>query len=460
MHLIEEKDFEADWKQEVRHITLKAAETSWPLTAFCCFFFIFVEISHRHNSEYFNRFLILDFTAGFIVLFAHLLRRKIRYPDAVITYGSSILVAIVSTIAAVNTVGENVFTYFWIVSMITVVRGLLYCQKVIYVAVMAFCHHFVIIAATVIFHPDSYFTLPNILSTNIIQMFMVMFALSGANIRYNLTYTNFVNSFRIKAASQIIEGKNRDITDSINYARRIQASLLASEQLLKENLPEYFIFFHPKDIVSGDFYWASKLGNGTFAVAVADSTGHGVPGAIMSILNISCLNEAVNAAKVYSPDGILNYSRDRIMEHMANDGSEEGGKDGMDAVLACFDFKGNSLRYAAANNPLWLIRNEELIEYNPDKMPVGKPMGAVRPFTPHEVKLQKGDIIIMLTDGFADQFGGPKGKKFMYKPLKDLIIKLHSLPMPVIAEQLKLSFDEWKGSYEQVDDVLIFGVRV
>jgi serine phosphatase RsbU (regulator of sigma subunit) len=419
-----------------------------------------VEISHRHNADYFTKFLVLDFTAGIVVFVMYLIGRKVQYPDAVITYGSSVIVAVVATIASVNTVSENVFTYFWIVSMITVVRGLLYCQKVSTVAFMSFCNHLLIIGCTLLFRPEPYFSMPNILSTNIIQLFMIIFALSGANIRYKLTKTNYFNNFKIRAASTIIENKNRDITDSINYARRIQASLLASDSLLKTRLPDHFILFQPKDIVSGDFYWATVLPDGSFGLAVADSTGHGVPGAIMSILNISCLNMAVNAANLTSPEAILNYARTSIMEHMANDGSVEGGKDGMDAVMANFNFNENKIRFAAANNPLWIVRDGKLIEFHPDKMPVGKPMGKITPFRLQEVVIQKGDLVVMFTDGFPDQFGGPKGKKFMYKKLKELITRLHTLPLPQIGEELNAAFDEWKGTYEQVDDVLVFGVRV
>ena len=456
----EDTGLAAGWRDEIRRITLKAAETSWPLTAFCCFFFIFVEIGNIDNSRYMQRFYLLDFGSCVVMTLAHVLRRRVRFPAFVITYGSSIFVAVVSTVAAVITVPENVFTYFIIVSLITVVRGLLYCQKVSTVAVMAVCNHLVIFLATLLLREEPYFSLPNILSTNIIQLFMVMFALSGANIRYNLTHDNFISNHKIRSASQIIEDKNRDITDSINYARRIQASLLASNQLLRENLPEHFIFFQPKDIVSGDFYWASPLTIGSFAVAVADSTGHGVPGAIMSILNISCLNEAVNAERLKKPDEILNYARNRIMEHMANDGSDEGGKDGMDAVLATFNFSEKKLDFAAANNPLWLVRNGKLLEFEPDKMPVGKPMGNIVPFTSRSVELKKNDLVILLTDGFADQFGGPKGKKFMYKQLKELIISIHDLPMAGIEDRLRDAFGTWKGSYEQVDDVLVFGIRI
>jgi serine phosphatase RsbU (regulator of sigma subunit) len=265
---------------------------------------------------------------------------------------------------------------------------------------------------------------------------------------------------RINELKTEIEHKHQEILDSVNYAKRIQRALLASKKMLGERLPEHFVLFMPKDIVSGDFYWASELSNNQFSLIAADSTGHGVPGAIMSILNISCLSEAINAEKLVLPNQILDYTRQRIMEHMANDGSEEGGKDGMDAVICNFDFNTNILQFAAANNPLWLIRNNELIEFKPDKMPVGKAMGDIKPFTLQEISLQKNDLVIMLTDGFADQFGGEKGKKFMYKPLKELLISINNASLDDIKTELKNTFDKWKSSAEQVDDVLLIGVRV
>jgi serine phosphatase RsbU (regulator of sigma subunit) len=265
---------------------------------------------------------------------------------------------------------------------------------------------------------------------------------------------------RINELKLEIEHKHQEILDSVNYAKRIQSALLASKDLLRDNLPEHFVFFKPKDIVSGDFYWASKLINNQFAIVTADSTGHGVPGAIMSMLNISGLSEAINAQKLVLPNEILDYTRQRIMEHMSNDGSEEGGKDGMDAVICNFDFINNNLQFAAANNPLWLIRNGELVEFKPDKMPVGKAMGEIKPFSLKEIQLQKGDLIIMLTDGYADQFGGEKGKKFMYKPLKELLLSVNNAPLVDIKNELQTTFDNWKGAIEQVDDVLIIGIRV
>ncbi|MBL7901316.1 MAG: SpoIIE family protein phosphatase [Bacteroidia bacterium] len=265
-----------------------------------------------------------------------------------------------------------------------------------------------------------------------------------------------------------IEDKQKEILDSIIYARRIQRALLASDQLLKENLKDYFVFFQPKDVVSGDFYWASLLPNKQFALITADSTGHGVPGAIMSMLNISCLKEAVESEKLITPKDILNHARKKVIDTLANDGSQEGGKDGMDCSLACFDFKAPALHYAAANNPIWIARKNEtqdqdpveLIELPCDKMPVGKHDRDTVSFQQNTFELKSGDMVYTLTDGFADQFGGPKGKKFMYKKLKDLLIAISQLSSEEQFNKVKQAFEEWKGELEQVDDVSLIGIRI
>jgi ligand-binding sensor domain-containing protein/serine phosphatase RsbU (regulator of sigma subunit) len=258
----------------------------------------------------------------------------------------------------------------------------------------------------------------------------------------------------------IIEEKHREITDSINYAERIQRSFLATTSLLDENLKDYFVFFQPKDVVSGDFYWAAKLSNGNFALATADSTGHGVPGAIMSILNISCLEKSVEEEKLTEPNEILGHTRSKIIERLKKDGSADGGKDGMDCSLISFDFANNKLTYAAANNPIWIVREKQLLEFASDKMPVGKHDKDTTPFTQHVVNLQKGDMVYALTDGMPDQFGGAKGKKFMYKQLKELLISIYHLPMQEQNETLKSSLNTWKGNLEQVDDICLIGIRV
>jgi len=263
----------------------------------------------------------------------------------------------------------------------------------------------------------------------------------------------------VEKQKHIIEEKHKEITDSITYAERIQRALLASKKLLDQNLKDYFILFKPKDVVSGDFYWATKLSNQQFVLVTADSTGHGVPGAIMSIVNIASLKEAVIQG-ITSPDMLLNETRRLVIQNLKNDGSAEGGKDGMDATLISFDFENNMLTCACANNPIWIIRNNELLEIKGERMPIGKHEKEDIPFTMSTIPLQKDDVVYTLTDGFSDQFGGPNGKKFKYKPLQELLLSIANLPMPVQKQKLALAFDNWKGDLEQVDDVCIVGVRV
>lgn len=270
----------------------------------------------------------------------------------------------------------------------------------------------------------------------------------------------------IEAQKHLVEEKHKEITDSINYAERIQRSFLATKQLLDENLAStgsatdsYFVFFQPKDIVSGDFYWASKLSNGNFALVTADSTGHGVPGAIMSLLNITSLESALKDGCL-QPSEILNDTRKTIIKRLKKDGSPEGGKDGMDASLICFDFKNNKFSYSAANNPIWIVRENQILELVPDKMPVGKHDRDYVPFTQHEIDLQKGDVVYTLTDGMPDQFGGPLGKKYMYKRLKELLISIAHLPIKEQKETLQTVLNNWKGDLEQVDDVCVIGIKI
>lgn len=263
----------------------------------------------------------------------------------------------------------------------------------------------------------------------------------------------------VEKQKHIVEEAHKEITDSINYAERIQKSFLATKKTLDENLLEYFVFFKPKEAVSGDFYWAGKLNDGKFSVVNADSTGHGVPGAIMSILNITSIEKAVGEG-ITKPAEIFNSARTTIIERLKKDGSEEGGKDGMDASIIVFDSSAKKLEYCAANNPIWIVRNGELIDIKPEKMPVGKHDKQDTPFEGGVYKLEKGDVIYTLTDGFQDQFGGPKGKKYKIKPFKNFLLSIADLPLAEQRDKLETEFSIWKENNEQVDDVCIIGVRV
>jgi serine phosphatase RsbU (regulator of sigma subunit) len=253
---------------------------------------------------------------------------------------------------------------------------------------------------------------------------------------------------------EIIETHQKETIDSINYAKRIQYALLAQNNLLEKFIPNHFVYFNPKDIVSGDFYWATEHQN-KFYIAVCDSTGHGVPGAFMSLLNIGFLSEAINEKNIVKPHEVLNYVRQRLLESIGNDGQQ----DGMDAVLVCFDKNTHTITYAAANNEPILIRENQIIELPKDKMPVGKGEKDDS-FTLHTIDVQRGDTIYLYTDGYADQFGGPKGKKFKYKPLNDLLLSIHHQSLTQQSLILQSTFENWKGDLEQVDDICVIGIKM
>jgi serine phosphatase RsbU (regulator of sigma subunit) len=256
----------------------------------------------------------------------------------------------------------------------------------------------------------------------------------------------------VELQKHIVEEKNHEILDSINYAKRIQDSLLANEQMLEQYLPTHFVFFKPKDIVSGDFYWAAKEGD-RFFLAICDSTGHGVPGAFMSLLNIGFLSEAIKEKQITSPEKVFNYVRKRLIESISGDGQ----RDGFDGILVCFDLKEKVITYAAANNSPLLMDNGNPVHLAMDKMPVG--MGEKQQdFSLFTVQHKPNSMIYFYTDGYADQFGGPNGKKFMYKKLNDLLFSNTSLPLPEQKEMLGVTFDGWKGQLEQVDDVCVIGI--
>ncbi|MBI3510557.1 MAG: SpoIIE family protein phosphatase [Bacteroidetes bacterium] len=236
----------------------------------------------------------------------------------------------------------------------------------------------------------------------------------------------------------------------------------------------FFILYKPKDIVSGDFYFALAhkhpgRDSEIFYMATADCTGHGVPGALMSMMGISHLNESIVEKNLMHPNEILDSVRTGIINSLNPEGSEEESKDGMDCILCAYDLKNLKLEFACANNPLWHVRDGKLTEYKPDKMPVGKHTGDMANFTLQKIDLKKGDIIYTFTDGFADQFGGPKGKKFKYKQLEDLLLSMCNEPMEYQKKKLDEAFEKWRAwpgtdgkesKLEQVDDVCVIAVRI
>jgi ligand-binding sensor domain-containing protein/serine phosphatase RsbU (regulator of sigma subunit) len=253
--------------------------------------------------------------------------------------------------------------------------------------------------------------------------------------------------------------QKKEITDSIVYAQKIQSAVLPEPQHINRLLNEYFIFFKPRDIVSGDFYWINHFEEKVILVA-ADCTGHGVPGAFMSMLGITILNEIVSSRNVNNAGKVLDTLRAHLINTLGQTGKEDDAKDGMDLALCIIDFKACKLQYSGAYNPLILVRNKELIPYKGDKMPVGMHLGEMPAFTTHYIELQKGDCIYMFSDGFADQFGGPEGKKFKSVHFHELLTELSPLPMQDQKDKLNETILSWMGINEQIDDILVIGVRI
>ncbi len=250
--------------------------------------------------------------------------------------------------------------------------------------------------------------------------------------------------------------QKKHITDSIMYAKRIQTALIPSLELFSDKL-EHFVLYKPLAIVSGDFYWVSSAGSKQIIIA-ADCTGHGVPGAFMSMLGVTLLNEIVIGKHIAEPDRILENLRQGVIKSLNQAADEDSIKDGMDIAVCRVDFNTDTLWYAGANSPLFLVRGGELVHYRADKMPVAihYKMG---PFTLHEIKLQKGDTFYIFSDGYADQFGGPKQKKYMTTKMKETLVSLEGLSMIQQGEKMNEIFEEWKGDNPQVDDVTLIGVR-
>ncbi|NPD47450.1 MULTISPECIES: two-component regulator propeller domain-containing protein [unclassified Lentimicrobium] len=263
----------------------------------------------------------------------------------------------------------------------------------------------------------------------------------------------------ISLKNDLLAEKNKHITDSINYARRIQYAAMRPEEHLYQLYAQAFILYQPKDIVSGDFYWYIKKGK-HLIIAAADCTGHGVPGAFMSMLGIAYLNEIVGRMNKFVASDILEKLRDNVINALHQSNSADTAKDGMDIALIILDTETRKLQFSGAYNPLYIIREGELIEQKGDRMPIGVHARDKEAFSNHKVNLLAGDQLYFFTDGFADQFGGPKGKKMNYKRFKNLILEQKKQELTQQRENMLLAFNDWKGEQEQLDDVLVIGVKV
>jgi serine phosphatase RsbU (regulator of sigma subunit) len=265
----------------------------------------------------------------------------------------------------------------------------------------------------------------------------------------------------IVLADKKIQRQAREISESIDYAWLIQKAMLPSDSFISVIFPRHFIFYKPLHTVSGDFYWVNRTGRFSI-IAVADCTGHGVPGAFMSMMGNSYLSEIVMREKIVEPDEILNKMRDRLIQSLsAGDKGGGGGMyDGMDITLVVFDTSNSTVRFSGAYNPLYVVRDGELFIYEADRMPVGSHIKETTKFRVTEVPVFPGDRLVMFTDGFKDQTGGERNRKFMAKRFRELITETSALPVEEQGNELARVYNNWKGDNDQVDDVLIVGIEI
>ncbi|HKL07319.1 MAG TPA: tetratricopeptide repeat protein [Bacteroidales bacterium] len=291
------------------------------------------------------------------------------------------------------------------------------------------------------------------------QQFLIFSVILGLLIISSFILVLFNRNKKIRLANDKLSYQKKQITDSIEYASKIQTAILPPDDYITQLIPQHFIFYKPRDIVSGDFYWVTEKNN-KIVVAVVDCTGHGVPGAFMSMLGTAFLNEIVNSDFDQKANSILNQLRNYIKKSLHQTGKDDETKDGMDISLCIIDKNKGTLQFAGAYNSLFLISNNKPLMIKGDRMPIGIYMKEKDTFTNHEIDIQPGDMFYLFTDGYIDQFGGDNRRKFRIAPFRELLFSVHLKPVEEQKKILEASFNAWKGQLEQIDDVLVFGFRI
>jgi serine phosphatase RsbU (regulator of sigma subunit) len=414
--------------------------------------------------SYWKLFFVIRLAVAFITLLALLLKKKLNLSAETLIsipiLGISLQNAYMYSVMGTADIQKHTFAYI----ALFIGVGMLVLWKPIYSVCMVV---FSILANVLFFSLFSQLTIEEILlNGGLLTATVAIFTIVLIQTRYILTTKEIrarvalaQSNSQLMDQKEIIELKNKSIIQSINYAKRIQLAILPSQQVIHQHLPDSFIFYLPKDIVSGDFYWFSHK-DGKSIIAAADCTGHGVPGAFMSMIASSLLSETVNEKGITQPGDILDALRKGIIKALAQSGNPEEAKEGLDIALCCYDKESSTLEYAGAFNPLYFIHKGQLTELKANKQPIGIYPGKQNiPFTNHIINIESGDAVYIFTDGFADQFGGSEGKKFRYKPFQELLLTIGSENTATQQNLLYQAFESWRGDTKQIDDVLVIGMR-
>jgi sigma-B regulation protein RsbU (phosphoserine phosphatase) len=427
-------------------------------------------IGDYFNSPlHFKDFLIFRVSVSVITLFVVLFKRKfIRHPEiiALIPFiGISVQNAYMYSVMNIAELQKHTFAYI----ALFIGAGMFVLWRPIYSIAIVIIS---LIANIVFFGIYGHLKIGDILiNGGMLTLTVALFTILLIYTRTNLTKKEIIarlalaeSNNQLEIKNEIIEEKSKDIRDSINYAQRIQQAILPPFEKIDKVLKDYFVYFKPKDVVSGDFYWHASVKttppNGPsediVVMAAVDCTGHGVPGALMSIIGSTILNQTITNPDVNTPADVLSFLNKEINKTL------NSIKDGMDMALCVINLEKLELQYAGANNPLYIVRHKQFIEVKPDKHAIGADAEDAhdKVFTNHKIKLEEGDSIYLFTDGYADQFGGPNGKKFKYKKFQELLIEIQDNNMEEQKQILNFHFEQWKGGLDQVDDILVIGIRV
>jgi len=460
-----------DWKQELEKSTQKYhLITCWVGVIFNLLFSV---ADYFTLPAYWIPFLVFRISVSLIILLSIISYKKGKIPIEFLGFIPVILISIENaymwSFMDVAQFQKHTFAYM----ALFIGSGMFVLYRNIYSIIIVVVS---LLVNVLLLNANSSLSLDEIMVNGGLLTFAVaMFSMFLIRTRFNLIKKETISRLALEASNEelslkkeIIEEKNKEITDSIQYAKRIQQALITPEDVLKKNVPTSFVFFQPKDIVSGDFYWVAELSttkmneqNEKLCVfCVADCTGHGVPGAFMSLIGIKILNQSIKEKNINSPAEALDFVNNQVFDTV-NKHSDENNivRDGMDAVLFAVNFKTLSLSFAGANNPIYIIRNNEIIEIKGDKQPIGSYSNQEK-FTNVQFQLQKNDMIYASTDGFPDQFGGEDGKKLKSKRFKEKLIACSILPIDEQKNELQKYFNNWKGNLEQLDDICVLGLKI
>ena len=463
----------AEWKPEMDATMLRYHIIGcWVGIIFNALFFV---TDYINIHSYWQIFLAVRLSVSALILVTLILRKPFKISAEALVFVPVLLISLQNaymwSVMNVEQLQKHTLAYI----ALFIGSGLLVLYRTSYsVAVILLS----LIANIFFFKFNSSLTTGQILANGGLMTFSIaVFSIILIKIRFRLTKNDIISRLALEKSnreladkSEIINIKNSEIISNINYAQRIQNALIPPKEVLHNLIPESFIFFRPKDIVSGDFYWFTQLSTTRkdarkneklVVLSVADCTGHGVSGAFMSIIGLKILDQSIQQSGINSPAEVLSYLNKEIY-NTVNKHAGEGKdliRDGMDMAFCAINFDALTLNFAGANNPVYIVRNKELHEIKGDRQPIGA-YESHKPFINHLYQLEKGDMVYIFSDGYADQFGGLSSKKLKYSGFKKILIDMSGCPAKQQKEEITAAFDEWKGGQEQIDDVCVIGIRI